>query len=82
MSAKVQNILKELRRRLEALYGDRLVKVILFGCPTVSRSGSEDAWPGARRNTMNAAPVYLTRLELSIMPRNSRKNLKGLGYGT
>lgn len=31
MSAKVQGILKELRRRLEALYGDRLAKVILFG---------------------------------------------------
>ncbi len=31
MSASIQNILRELRRRLEALYGDRLVKVILFG---------------------------------------------------
>lgn len=31
LSPKVQSILKELRRQLEALYGDRLVKVILFG---------------------------------------------------
>ncbi|MCX6843181.1 MAG: nucleotidyltransferase domain-containing protein [candidate division WOR-3 bacterium] len=31
MSTSIQNILRELRRRLEALYGDRLVKVVLFG---------------------------------------------------
>ena len=31
MSTSIQNILRELRRRLEALYGNRLVKVILFG---------------------------------------------------
>ncbi len=31
MSTSIQDILRELRRRLEALYGNRLVKVILFG---------------------------------------------------
>jgi len=31
VSTSIQNILRELRRRLEVLYGDRLVKVILFG---------------------------------------------------
>jgi predicted nucleotidyltransferase len=31
MSEKVQRIVAELRRRLDSLYGDRLVRVILFG---------------------------------------------------
>ena len=31
MSPKVKTILAELRSRLEALYGDRLVKLILYG---------------------------------------------------
>lgn len=31
MSTSVQNILSELRRRLQALYGERLARVVLFG---------------------------------------------------
>jgi len=31
MSDKVRRILTELRRRLEELYGDRLVRIVLFG---------------------------------------------------
>ena len=31
MDAKIQDVLKELRRRFEALYGDRLVQLVLFG---------------------------------------------------
>jgi predicted nucleotidyltransferase len=31
MSRKVRSVLAELRRRLEALYGKRLVKLVLFG---------------------------------------------------
>ncbi len=31
MSRKVRGVLAELRRRLEELYGDRLVKLVLFG---------------------------------------------------
>jgi uncharacterized protein len=31
MSRKVRGVLMELRRRLEALYGKRLVKLVLFG---------------------------------------------------
>lgn len=31
VSGKVQTVLAELRRRLEQLYGDRLVKLVLFG---------------------------------------------------
>lgn len=31
MSRKVRGVLAELRRRLEALYGNRLVELILFG---------------------------------------------------
>lgn len=31
MSRKVRGVLAELRRRLEALYGKRLVKLVLFG---------------------------------------------------
>jgi predicted nucleotidyltransferase len=31
MSRKVRSVLAELRRRLEELYGDRLVKLVLFG---------------------------------------------------
>jgi predicted nucleotidyltransferase len=31
MSTSIREILNELRRRLETLYGDRLVKVILYG---------------------------------------------------
>jgi predicted nucleotidyltransferase len=31
MNRKVRGILAELRRRLESLYGDRLVKLVLFG---------------------------------------------------
>ena len=31
MSEQVEAVLEELHRRLEALYGDRLVKMVLFG---------------------------------------------------
>jgi predicted nucleotidyltransferase len=31
MSRKVRGVLVELRRRLEALYGERLLKLVLFG---------------------------------------------------
>jgi predicted nucleotidyltransferase len=31
MSEKVRSILKELRQRLEALYGPRLVRIVLYG---------------------------------------------------
>ncbi|MBM3332845.1 nucleotidyltransferase domain-containing protein [candidate division WOR-3 bacterium] len=31
MSRKIRSVLNELRRRLKELYGDRLVKLVLFG---------------------------------------------------
>ena len=31
MDSKTQSILTELRRRLEAIYGDRLVRLVLYG---------------------------------------------------
>lgn len=31
MDAKIQDVLKELRRRFEVLYGDRLAHLVLFG---------------------------------------------------
>ena len=40
MSEKVKTILAQLRRRFERLYGDRLVRIILFG--SQARGDSED----------------------------------------
>ena len=42
MSAKVREILAELRRELEALYGPRLVKLVLYGS-----QARGDAEPGS-----------------------------------
>ncbi len=42
MKREVRSILKELRRRFEAIYGDRLVKMILFGS-----QARGDAEPGS-----------------------------------
>lgn len=42
MSAKVHSIMKELRRQLEALYGSRLVRMVLYGS-----QARGDAEPGS-----------------------------------
>ena len=42
MSRKVRGVLAELRRRLEELYGDRLVKLVLFGSQA-RRTASPDS---------------------------------------
>jgi predicted nucleotidyltransferase len=42
MNREVRSILRELRRRFEAIYGDRLVKMILFGS-----QARGDAEPGS-----------------------------------
>ncbi len=42
MNAKIQAIVAELHRRLEALYGTRLVKIVLFGS-----QARGDAEPGS-----------------------------------
>ena len=41
MSTSIREILFELHRRLETLYGDRLVKVILYGSHARGDAGSE-----------------------------------------
>lgn len=42
MSGKLQNILRELRHRLELLYGERLAHLMLFGS-----QARDDAQPGS-----------------------------------
>ena len=42
MTEKIQTILSELRRRFEALYGDRLVRMVLYGS-----QARGDAEPGS-----------------------------------
>jgi len=42
MNRETRSILKNLRRRFEAIYGDRLVKMILFGS-----QARGDAEPGS-----------------------------------
>jgi hypothetical protein len=39
MNPKVQLILTELRHRFEALYGERLVRLVLFGSQALRYSG-------------------------------------------
>jgi predicted nucleotidyltransferase len=41
MSKKVNDILAELRRRLAALYGDRLVRIVLFGSQARGDAGAD-----------------------------------------
>jgi predicted nucleotidyltransferase len=41
MSGKVKDILAELRRRLAALYGDRLVRIVLFGSQARGDAGAD-----------------------------------------
>ena len=41
MSTRVRAVLAELRRRLEGLYGDRLVKLVLFGSHARGDSASD-----------------------------------------
>ena len=47
MTNELRDILAELRRRLEALYGDRLVQLVLFGS-----QAREDAEPGSDIDVM------------------------------
>jgi hypothetical protein len=39
MTPKIQIILTELRHRFEALYGERLVRMVLFGSQALGYSG-------------------------------------------
>ena len=72
MNSRVETILKDLRSRLDALYGDRLVRLVLYGSHARGDAGEEsdidvlivlkgpfDYWEELRRTEEAMASVCL-----------------------
>jgi predicted nucleotidyltransferase len=72
MSAKVHDILAELRRRLEALYGPRLVGMVLYGS-----QARGDAEPGS---DIDVLVVLRGPVNPSEEIRRTRRDVASLSY--